>query len=87
MASGWRQDGVRMRQDGRQDAVRMMGSLASGWRQVASGCVRMASGKRQNSVRMASGWRQGGVRMASGWRQDIMVVSGWRQDSVRIATG
>ena len=28
MASGWRQEGVRMRQDGRQDAVRMMGSLA-----------------------------------------------------------
>ena len=65
MASGWRQDGVRMRQNGRQDAVRMMGSLASGWRQVASGCVRMASGKHQNSVRMASG----SVRLASGWRQ------------------
>ena len=76
MASGWRQDGVRMRQHGRQDAVRMMGSLASGWRQVASGCVRMASGKRQNSV-----------RMASGRRQDIMVASAWRQDGVREASG
>ena len=78
MASGWRQDGVRMPQDGvrmredrRQDAVRMMGSLASGWRQVASGCVRMASGKRQNSIRMASG----GVRVASGWRQDGVRIS------------
>ena len=65
MASGWPQDGVRMRQDGRQDAVWMMGSLASGWRQIASGCVRMVSTKRQNSVRMASG----SIRVASGWRQ------------------
>ena len=62
MASRWRQDSVRMRQNRRQNAVRMMGSLASGWRQVASGCVRMASGKRPNSIRMASG----SVRMAPG---------------------
>ena len=74
MALGWRQDGVRMRQDCRQDAVRVMGSLASGWRQVASGCVRMASGKHQNSIRMASG----GVRVASGWRQDGVRISWWR---------
>ena len=83
MASGWRQDGVRMRQDRRQDAVRMMGSLASGWRQVASGCVRMASGKRQNSIRMASG----SVRVASGWRQDGVRISWWRQDGVTKASG
>ena len=83
MASGWRQDGVRMRQDARQDAVRMMGSLASGWRQVASGCVRMASGKRQNSVRMASG----SVRVASGWRQGGVKILWWRQDGVRSASG
>ena len=38
MASGWRQEDVRMRQDRRQNAVWMMGSLASGWRLVASGC-------------------------------------------------
>ena len=83
MASGWRQDGVRMRQDGRQDAIRMMGSLASGWRQVVSGCVRKASGKRQNSVRMASG----SVRVASGWRQGGVRIFWWRQDGVRIASG
>ena len=35
----------------------MMGILASGWRQVASGCVRIASTKRQDSIRMASGWQ------------------------------
>ena len=83
MASGWRQDGVRMRLDGCQDAVRMMGSLASGWRQVASGCVRMASGKHQNSVRMASG----SVRMASGWRQDGVKVASGYYGGVRIASG
>ena len=82
MASGRRQDGVRMRQDRRQDAVRMMGSLVSGWHQVASGCVRMASGKRQNSIRMASG----SIRVASGWRQDGIRISWWRQDGVRKAS-
>ena len=83
MASGWRQEGVRMRQDGRQDAVRMMGSLASGWRQVAYGCVRMASEKRQNSARMAPG----SVRVASGWRQGGVRILWWRQDGIRIASG
>ena len=83
MASGWRQDCVRMRQDGRQDAVRMMGSLGSGWRQVASGCVMMASGKRQNSVRMVSG----SVRLVSGWRQGGVMILWWRQDGVRIGPG
>ena len=70
MASGWRQDRVSMRQDGRQDAVRMMGSFASGWSQVASGRVKMTSGKREKSVRMASG----SVRVASGSRH---VASGY----------
>ena len=83
MASGWRQDGVRMRQKRRQDAVRIVGSLTSGWRQVASGCVRMASGKRQNSIRMVSG----SVRVASGWHQDGVRISCWRQDGVRKASG
>ena len=83
MASGWRQDGVRMRQDRRQDAVRMIGSLASGWRQVASECITMASAKRQNTIRMASG----SVRVASGWRQDGVRISWWRQDGVGMASG
>ena len=54
----------------RQDAVRMMGSLTSGWRQVASGCVRMAAGKDQDRIRMASG----SVGVPLGWCQDIMMV-------------
>ena len=82
MASGWCQDGVRMRQDRRQDAVRMMGSLASVWHQVASGCVGMASGKSQNTMGMASGT----VTVASGWRQDDVRLSWWRQDGARIAS-
>ena len=73
MASGWRLDGVRMRQHCLQDAVRMIGSLASGWRQVASGCIRMATGKRQNSICMLSG--------------SVRVASEWRQDAVRMASG
>ena len=70
MASVWRKDGVKMASGCVmvccQDAVRMMGSLKAGWRQVASGCVRMASGKRQNSIRMTSG----SVKVALGLRQD-----------------
>ena len=87
MASGR----VRVRQDRRQDAVRTMGSLASGWRQVASGCVRMASRKRENSIRMASGsvrvasrWRQDGVTMASGM---VHICARKRQGGVMMAVG
>ena len=69
--SGWREDGFRMHQDCRQDAVRMMGSEASGLRHGASGCGRMASGKRQDSFGMASG----SVRVASGWRHDSVRIS------------
>ena len=72
-----------MQQECRQDALRIMGSLASGWRQVASGCVKMVSGNCLDSIRMA--W--GSVRVASEWRQDIMLVRGWRRDSVRLASG
>ena len=83
MALGWRQERVRMRQNRCQDAVRMIGSLASGWRQVASGCITMASGKRQNSIRMVSG----SVRVASGWPQDDVRISWWHLDGVRMASG
>ena len=54
MALGWRQDGVRER----QDSPMASGTRhdASGWRQdgvrMASGCVRMASGKRHMCVRV-----------------------------------
>ena len=92
MASGWCQDGVRERQDSpiasetRQDA--------SGWRQngvrMASGCVKMASGKHHMCVRVevqASGARQdesGCVRKASAKCQDsIRMASGWRQGGVK----
>ena len=83
MASGWRKDGVRMRQDRRQDAVRMMGTLASGWSQVASGCVRMASKKSHNSIRMASGC----VRVASGCRQDGVRMASEYHGRVRLVAG
>ena len=36
----------------------MIGSLASGWRQVASGYVRM----RQDGVSKTSGWQRDGIR-------------------------
>ena len=59
MASGQRQDGVR---------------VASGWRQewftYVSGSVRVVSGWRQDQVRKMSKQRQDGVKMASVWRQD-----------------
>ena len=71
-----------MRPDRHQDAVSVMGSLASGYCQVASGYVRMTSGKCQNGIRMASG----SVSLASGWRQIVMMVRRWRQDSVRPAS-
>ena len=54
LASGWRQDGVRKRQDSPMASERCQD--ASGWRQngvrMASGCVRMASGKRHMCVRV-----------------------------------
>ena len=54
MASGWRQDGVRECHD--SPMASGMRQDASGWRQdgvrMASGCVRMASGKRHMCVRV-----------------------------------
>ena len=54
MASGWRQNGVRECQD--SPIASGMRQNASGWRQdgvrMASGCVRMASGKRHMCVRV-----------------------------------
>ena len=52
MSSGWHQDGVRERRDSQMASG--MHQDASGWRQdgvrMASGCVRMASGKRHMCV-------------------------------------
>ena len=63
MASGWRQDGVRMRQNGvRQESEVCQGS-GVGVRSM-SGCVRM----RQEGVMVRSGRHQD--NLASGWRQD-----------------
>ena len=54
MASEWRHDGVRERQNSPMASETR--HHASGWRQygvrMASGCVRMASGKRHMCVRM-----------------------------------
>ena len=73
MASEWRQDVVREHQDSPMASGTRQN--ASGWRQdgvrMASGCIRMASGKRHMCVRVgvyASGARQdasGCVRKAS----------------------
>ena len=63
MASGWRQDGVRMRQDGFGQGSHVCHGSGVGVRS-ASGCVRM----RQEGVRVASGRRQD--NLASCWRQD-----------------
>ena len=71
MASGWRQDGVRMRQDGIRQAPEVC--QGSGVRvRSTSGCVRM----RQEGVRVASGRRQDDL--ASGWRQDDVKRRGAR---------
>ena len=73
----WRQERVRMRQDG----VRM----ASGWREDG---VRQASHVGQGrvvGVRSASGcvrMCQEGVKLASG-RLQVTLASGWRQDDVK----
>ena len=71
MASGWRQDGVRMRQDGVRQASHVCQGRGVGVRS-ASGCVRM----RQEGVRVASGRRQD--NLASGWRQDDVKRRGAR---------
>ena len=63
MASGWRQDGVRMRQDGVRQASNVCQGRGVGVRS-ASGCFRMG----QEGVRVASERRQD--NLASGWRQD-----------------
>ena len=63
MALGWRQDGVRMRQNGVRQASYVCQGRGVGVRSV-SGCVRM----RQEGVRAAAGRRQN--NLASGWRQD-----------------
>ena len=65
MASGWHQESVSKVSGGRQDGVREhqdspiaseLRQDASGWRQdgvrMASGCVKMASGRRQRCVRV-----------------------------------
>ena len=62
MASAWRQDDVRFGQDRLQDAVRVIRIWASGWRKVASGCVKMVSidintGPTPTVVALASLWR------------------------------
>ena len=71
MASGWRQDGVRMRQDGVRQASHVCQGRGVGVRS-ASGCV----GMRQEGVRVASGRRQD--NLASGWRQDDVKRRGAR---------
>ena len=71
MASGWRQDVVRMRQDGVRQAVEVLQASGVGVKS-ASGCVRM----RQQGVRVASGGRQD--NSASGWRQDDVKQRGAR---------
>ena len=52
MASGWRQDGVRMRQDGVRQASEVCQGSGVGVRST-SRCIRM----RQEGVRVASGRR------------------------------
>ena len=72
--SGWHQGGVR----------EAAGNLDV---RVASKCIRLALGNRQNgvrrghqgSIRETSGWRQVGVREASSWHQGGAWPSGWRQ--------
>ena len=71
MASGWRQDGVRMRQDGVRQASEVCQGSGVGVR-CTSGCVRI----RQKGVRVVSGRRQG--NLASGWRQDDVKRRGAR---------
>ena len=63
MASGWRQDGVRMRRDEARQASEVCQGSGVGVRST-SRCVRM----RQKGVRVASGRRRD--NLASGWRQD-----------------
>ena len=72
MASGWRQDGVRMRQDGVRQASEVCQVRVVGVRD-ASGCIRM----RLEGVRVASGRRQD--NLASGWRQDDVKRRGARR--------
>ena len=74
MASGWRQDGVRMRQDGGRQASEVCQDRGVGVRST-SGCVRM----RQEGVRVASGRCQD--NLASGWRQDDVKRRGARINS------
>ena len=71
MASGWRQDGVRMRQDGVRQLSEVCQGSGVGVRST-SRCVRM----RQEGVRVASGRRH--VNVASGWRQDDVKRRGAR---------
>ena len=71
MASGLRQDGVMMRQDGVRQASEVCQGSGVGVRST-SGCVRM----RQEGVRVASGRRQD--NLASGWRQDDFKRQGAR---------
>ena len=71
MASRWRQDGVRMRQNGVRQASEVCQGSGVGVRSM-SGCVRM----RQKCVRVASGRRQ--ENLASGWRQDDVKRRGAR---------
>ena len=63
MASKWRHDGAKMRQDGVRQASEVCQASGVGVRST-SGCVRM----RQEGVRVASGKRQD--NLASGLRQD-----------------
>ena len=71
MASGWRQDGVRVCQDGIRQASEVCQGSSVGVRST-SRCVRM----RQEGVRVASGRRQD--NLASGWRQDDVKRRGAR---------
>ena len=71
MASGWRQDCVRMRQHGVRQASKVCQGSGEGVRST-SGCVRM----RQEGVRVASGRLQD--NLASGWRQDDVKQRGAR---------
>ena len=71
MASGWRQNGVRMRQDGVKQVSEVCQGSGVGVRRTL-GCVRM----RQEGIRVASGRRQDSS--ASGWRQDDVKRRGAR---------
>ena len=71
MASAWRQDGVRMREDSVRQASEVCQGSGVGVRST-SGCVRM----HQEGVRVASGRRQD--HLASGWRQDDVKRRGAR---------